>query len=618
MNLPLTLDIAIGLIFIYLTFSLLASELQELVTTILQWRAVHLKQSIEGFLSGNQVVYGQEARTIANRLYEHPSIQSLNHEAKGGWARLPRLVTRLIPTQVFGQRTTGPSYIDSKTFALGLLETLGLNQLVQKLTVRRFGLCFEEMLGAADYERVREQLRSSLRAYENGAMSLDVLVDQAGDRISQLNQAVFEQYFADSSQRPFLIQQLSVKLTDILQASYLYLSLSWRSRLCLRTLQLVERRTSTAEGKRAFNTNQTFQAGQTAAASKIGAQIIQDIRAWTDIPASLRPTLVILAVAWMQKRNQVNIKAVAQLPEQQLRALGVSASDLDNIAQAELFYKSFFVYEQAKQALEGKQTVVEVEQLFQSLRDGGDLPSYFDSVLDQTLDTLALIVMYPEVRGLVEKIPLSVLESLQIPARKMQRQFDGVGEQLQSFEGEVAAWFDRSMERAGGVYKRNARLVAFCLGLGIAVVANVDTLHVVDHLTQERALEGTVASLVDKIDAEQALSPNGVPSQAFLQQLSQQVYPELPVGWGPENLMRQGLRDGTVKRAGGEAGRSRSPCTSPHAPNPGQGGGMIQFVLRRLFGWLITGLAISMGAAFWYDLLGKFIQIRNVGKKPSS
>ena len=52
MNLGLSVivDITISLIVIYFALSLLSSEIQELLTTLLQWRAVHLKQSIEGLL----------------------------------------------------------------------------------------------------------------------------------------------------------------------------------------------------------------------------------------------------------------------------------------------------------------------------------------------------------------------------------------------------------------------------------------------------------------------------------------------------------------------------------------------------------------------------------------
>jgi hypothetical protein len=39
MNLPVIIDIIIGLVFIYLSLSLLASEIQELIATVLLWRA---------------------------------------------------------------------------------------------------------------------------------------------------------------------------------------------------------------------------------------------------------------------------------------------------------------------------------------------------------------------------------------------------------------------------------------------------------------------------------------------------------------------------------------------------------------------------------------------------
>ena len=54
MNLPFVLDIAIGLAFVYLILSLLAAEIQELLTTLLQWRAAHLKKSIETLLTGGK------------------------------------------------------------------------------------------------------------------------------------------------------------------------------------------------------------------------------------------------------------------------------------------------------------------------------------------------------------------------------------------------------------------------------------------------------------------------------------------------------------------------------------------------------------------------------------
>ena len=35
-------------------------------------------------------------------------------------------------------------------------------------------------------------------------------------------------------------------------------------------------------------------------------------------------------------------------------------------------------------------------------------------------------------------------------------------------------------------------------------------------------------------------------------------------------------------------------------------------------GWWVSGVAIAMGAPFWFDLLGKIVNVRNSGSKPKS
>ena len=38
--------------------------------------------------------------------------------------------------------------------------------------------------------------------------------------------------------------------------------------------------------------------------------------------------------------------------------------------------------------------------------------------------------------------------------------------------------------------------------------------------------------------------------------------------------------------------------------------------LERIIGWLLTLLAISLGARFWFDILNKIVNIRFAGKSP--
>lgn len=42
----------------------------------------------------------------------------------------------------------------------------------------------------------------------------------------------------------------------------------------------------------------------------------------------------------------------------------------------------------------------------------------------------------------------------------------------------------------------------------------------------------------------------------------------------------------------------------------------IKYLLIKIIGWLITALAISQGAPFWFDILNKAINLRSTGKPP--
>jgi len=39
-------------------------------------------------------------------------------------------------------------------------------------------------------------------------------------------------------------------------------------------------------------------------------------------------------------------------------------------------------------------------------------------------------------------------------------------------------------------------------------------------------------------------------------------------------------------------------------------------ILQKIVGFLLTGLALSLGAPFWFDLLNKFVNLRVSGTKP--
>ena len=176
MSLPIVLEIAIGLIFIYLTLSLVASEIQEILSALFQWRAEHLKRSIEQLLAGEGASRRssrqnyKDAKTLADRLYDSPLIENLNYEAQGRLASWLRAIlhgigaiyrTLTFSRNVFGHRTSGPSYIPAETFATSLIERLKLTDFQQLLVRSRFGNFAETDLQRPLHDMVHE-LRARL------------------------------------------------------------------------------------------------------------------------------------------------------------------------------------------------------------------------------------------------------------------------------------------------------------------------------------------------------------------------------------------------------------------------------------------------------------------------
>lgn len=160
MGISYILDIVIGLFFIYLILSLLASEIQELITTLLQWRAIHIKQSIEGLLCNNNMKEFDKAKELSNSIYSNPIIKNLNHELKGN--KLLKIVGEFIGRfsgrNVFGEGVnSNPSSISKQSFALSFLETLQIPVLTKLLTKLRLESFISNQLGKQKYDSETEK-----------------------------------------------------------------------------------------------------------------------------------------------------------------------------------------------------------------------------------------------------------------------------------------------------------------------------------------------------------------------------------------------------------------------------------------------------------------------------
>ncbi|RMF68108.1 MAG: hypothetical protein D6742_05955, partial [Cyanobacteria bacterium J069] len=276
-----------------------------------------------------------------------------------------------------------------------------------------------------------------------------------------------------------------------------------------------------------------------------------------------------------------------------------------------------------KHAVEMKKlepTIGEVMALILSNR--GDLPPELEEAVVQ-------------VRSRMTQLPPQLKQNLMILANQAQMRSDGLQDGLRKLEQEVEDWFNRSMDRSSGVYKRNAKGVAIVLGILLAAATNADTFLVVDRLSRDTAIRAAVSQSANQFlnqsppaptrfrDAfptagQQPLPSNLLPPDAAAPgALPPDVTPvaptieefeirreledirdavdtvldeiPLPIGWSEKNLRQQ-----------------FPPQTSLLISWP-----------KRILGWIITGIAISMGSSFWFDLLSKVVRVRNAGA-PSS
>jgi len=165
---------------------------------------------------------------------------------------------------------------------------------------------------------------------------------------------------------------------------------------------------------------------------------------------------------------------------------------------------------------------------------------------------------------------------------------------VEQFKGKVQKWYDDIMDRASGWYKRNTQKILIGMGFFIAVVFNADTLAIYERLESDpQTLQQVLTLAEDYVNGKDCLeiapprlSPEFNASldklETLVNEQIESVKSPLGLGWKNVQWSQVGWYD----------------------------------VLTKLLGWIVTALAVSLGAPFWFDLLRKLVNIRNAGQKP--
>jgi hypothetical protein len=167
---------------------------------------------------------------------------------------------------------------------------------------------------------------------------------------------------------------------------------------------------------------------------------------------------------------------------------------------------------------------------------------------------------------------------------------------VNSAEGDIAAvrngvehWFDSAMDRLSGLYKRHVIAWLFVLGFIVATATNADTILLVQRLEHETALRTAVAA--------QVVDGDGRPMSIEQERLNQVDL----LFWDIECLTSE-----------------RDSSQHPRAMRqPEWSLSWLRWLGFKILGCLMTALAVSLGGPFWFDSLGRLVNLRATGAKPA-
>ena len=200
-----------------------------------------------------------------------------------------------------------------------------------------------------------------------------------------------------------------------------------------------------------------------------------------------------------------------------------------------------------------------------------------------------------------------------VPDPKVQRALlalvDEAKGDLEEVKKNLGVWFDHSMDRVSGWYRRKVQLFILLIGIVVSFGLGVDSTATAKLLWGDSALREALVEAakiqVQKSAAAPGAAPAPAPGTRDLKQVGKDLQ-EMQTQFAALDIPTYPFH---------------AVCTEWQVLNPGKAcpgflsrGGF--WLRRHLLGFIITAAALSLGAPFWFDLLNKLVSLRSAGQKP--
>jgi hypothetical protein len=161
----------------------------------------------------------------------------------------------------------------------------------------------------------------------------------------------------------------------------------------------------------------------------------------------------------------------------------------------------------------------------------------------------------------------------------------------------VERWFDNSMVRLSGAYKRRVQWWNFLIAASICILLNVDTVSLVNAIGSDPGVRSAIVTTAAARAKVSDVSGRAPADAASIKDVADQL-----------SVLRE------------EASASRFPLgwDSVFQTKPYSRPDWYVWGAMKAIGLLFSIFAVSLGAPFWFDLLNKLVNLRSTGPKPKT
>ncbi len=172
------------------------------------------------------------------------------------------------------------------------------------------------------------------------------------------------------------------------------------------------------------------------------------------------------------------------------------------------------------------------------------------------------------------------------------------GNDANKLQKAVEDWYNSAMDRVSGWYKYRTQRVLFVIGLVMAILLNANTIGIVRQISKDPTLRQSIVAAAQNVKPLQPTASLGMKAQmdSASQSFDDVTALGIPLGW-PYG-----------------APRLAAIWRSPFTWNPWSALLYNRSSWETLLGWILTAIAVSLGAPFWFDALNKIMVVRSTVK----